>query len=86
MPKPKNPEFIKVKNSSEEYRPSRIFCVGANYRKHVAEMGLPGREKPFFFMKLSASIASVGLSRKSNLYILKPVKNHFLCEAFRLTK
>ena len=51
MPKPKNPEFIKVKNSSEEYRPSRIFCVGANYRKHVAEMGLTGREKPFFFMK-----------------------------------
>ena len=56
MPKPKNPEFIKVKNSSEEYRPSRIFCVGANYRKHVAEMGLPGREKPFFFMKPRESL------------------------------
>jgi len=29
----------------------RIYCVGRNYEEHAKEMGGPGREAPFFFMK-----------------------------------
>ena len=51
MDKVKTPPKFFHKSSSAEYRPSRVFCVGANYKKHVEEMGLPGRESPFYFMK-----------------------------------
>ena len=47
----KTPEKLFHTSSRTEYRPSRVFCVGANYKKHVEEMGLPGRESPFYFMK-----------------------------------
>lgn len=29
----------------------RVYCVGANYADHVAELGAEGRERPFFFSK-----------------------------------
>lgn len=29
----------------------RVYCVGANYADHVAEVGSEGRENPFFFSK-----------------------------------
>ena len=51
MDKIKIPVKFSHESSNEEYRPSRVFCVGANYKKHVEEMGLPGRESPFYFMK-----------------------------------
>ena len=51
MDKVKTPLKFFHKSSSVEYKPSRVFCVGANYKKHVEEMGLPGRESPFYFMK-----------------------------------
>ena len=47
---------ISVYGLKEAFFPRRIFCVGANYSKHVQEMGLPGRENPFYFMKPSESI------------------------------
>ena len=63
MVKVKTPEKLFHISSSVGYRPSRIFCVGANYRKHVEEMGLPGRESPFYFMKpREALIQGDGLS------------------------
>ena len=51
MEKIKTPIKFSHESSKVEYRPSRVFCVGANYKKHVEEMGLPGRESPFYFMK-----------------------------------
>ncbi len=51
MEKIKTPIKFSHESSNVEYRPSRVFCVGANYKKHVEEMGLPGRESPFYFMK-----------------------------------
>lgn len=35
---------------------NRIYCVGANYSDHVAELGKEGRERPFFFMKPSDAL------------------------------
>jgi len=37
----------------------RIYCVGRNYAEHAIEMGHPGREPPFFFLKPADSIVPV---------------------------
>ncbi len=55
MDKVKTPLKFFHKSSSVEYKPSRVFCVGANYKKHVEEMGLPGRESPFYFIRKQKS-------------------------------
>jgi fumarylpyruvate hydrolase len=36
---------------AEQFPVHRIYCVGRNYEEHAKEMGGPGREAPFFFMK-----------------------------------
>lgn len=39
----------------------RIFCVGRNYRAHLAEMGLdPDRDPPFYFTKSAHDYAPTG--------------------------
>ncbi len=43
--------------------PNKVLCAGANYRKHVAEMGLdnPGREwEPWFFLKTPTTTVVAG--------------------------
>ena len=43
--------------------PSKIVCVGVNYRAHAAEMGKPLPEEPLLFLKPpSALVAQSGLS------------------------
>ena len=37
----------------------RIYCVGRNYAEHAVEMGFPGREPPFFFMKPADALVPV---------------------------
>lgn len=37
-------------------RPSKIFCVGLNYRHHVEEIGLPEPEHPTLFGKFSEAL------------------------------
>ena len=37
--------------SGDEFPVHRIYCVGRNYVEHALEMGVTGRELPFFFMK-----------------------------------
>jgi fumarylpyruvate hydrolase len=37
----------------------RIYCVGRNYVEHAVEMGLTGREPPFFFMKPADAVLPV---------------------------
>jgi fumarylpyruvate hydrolase len=39
----------------------RIYCVGRNYADHARELGHdPGREPPFFFMKLGDAFVETG--------------------------
>ncbi|MFC7403758.1 fumarylacetoacetate hydrolase family protein [Georgenia alba] len=40
--------------------PEKIVCVGANYRKHSAEAGLPVPENPIYFAKYRNSLAGHG--------------------------
>ncbi|WP_163390733.1 fumarylacetoacetate hydrolase family protein [Enterovibrio norvegicus] len=37
-------------------RPSKIICVGLNYKEHAAESGLPVPSQPVLFMKATSSI------------------------------
>ncbi|MFU8881190.1 MAG: fumarylacetoacetate hydrolase family protein [Rhodobacterales bacterium] len=47
---------IPVLGEAATYPIRRIFCVGRNYAKHAAEMGIEvDREKPFYFTKSAAS-------------------------------
>ena len=38
-------------------RPSKIICVGLNYRKHAAEAGMAVPEVPILFMKATSSLS-----------------------------
>lgn len=40
--------------------PSKIVAGGANYRSHLAELGLPIPEKPVFFHKPASSLIATG--------------------------
>jgi 2-keto-4-pentenoate hydratase/2-oxohepta-3-ene-1,7-dioic acid hydratase in catechol pathway len=40
--------------------PSKIICVGLNYRKHAAEGGMPVPEQPIYFAKYANSLAGSG--------------------------
>jgi 2-keto-4-pentenoate hydratase/2-oxohepta-3-ene-1,7-dioic acid hydratase in catechol pathway len=37
--------------------PAKILCVGANYRRHAEEAGLPLPEQPIYFAKFANSLA-----------------------------
>uniref|UniRef100_UPI003457ED2D fumarylacetoacetate hydrolase family protein n=1 Tax=Algoriphagus sp. TaxID=1872435 RepID=UPI003457ED2D len=37
-------------------RPSKIICIGLNYRKHAIESGMPVPEIPIIFMKATSSL------------------------------
>ncbi|WP_434354839.1 fumarylacetoacetate hydrolase family protein [Parasalinivibrio latis] len=37
-------------------RPSKIICVGLNYKEHAAESGLPVPTQPVLFMKATSSV------------------------------
>jgi len=37
-------------------RPGKIFCVGLNYRSHIAEMGRPMPDAPTLFAKFASSL------------------------------
>ncbi len=38
--------------------PTKIVCVGLNYREHAAELGMPLPEEPVLFLKPPTSVAS----------------------------
>ena len=42
---------VPVVGQPERFPVHRIYCVGRNYEEHAKEMGGPGREAPFFFLK-----------------------------------
>ena len=52
---------LAVEGSSARFPVNRIYCVGRNYAEHAREMGHdPNKEAPFFFMKPSTAIVTVG--------------------------
>ena len=40
--------------------PSKVVCVGLNYKGHAAELGMPLPEEPMFFLKPPSSIINTG--------------------------
>jgi 2-keto-4-pentenoate hydratase/2-oxohepta-3-ene-1,7-dioic acid hydratase in catechol pathway len=51
---------IKVKNSTETISPTKIICLGRNYRKHAEELGNEVPEKPIIFLKPPSSLIVEG--------------------------
>jgi 2-keto-4-pentenoate hydratase/2-oxohepta-3-ene-1,7-dioic acid hydratase in catechol pathway len=43
-----------------DLHPSKIVCIGANYRAHVAEMGKEVPEEPVLFMKPASAMVAAG--------------------------
>ena len=46
--------------SNNDARPSKIVCVGKNYREHAAEMGGPVPDSPILFLKPPSSVIAAG--------------------------
>src|SRR5678815_3068745 len=46
--------------SQEPIRPSKIVCVGRNYREHAAELGNKMPDEPLLFLKAPSAIISSG--------------------------
>src|SRR5215218_9468674 len=44
----------------EPIRPSKIVCVGRNYREHAAELGNKMPDEPLLFLKAPSAIISSG--------------------------
>lgn len=44
----------------EPFKPSKIVCVGRNYREHAAELGNKMPEEPLLFLKAPSAIISSG--------------------------
>src|ERR1051325_9966629 len=44
----------------EPFRPSKIVCVGRNYREHAAELGNKMPDEPLLFLKAPSAIISSG--------------------------
>jgi fumarylpyruvate hydrolase len=65
---------VPVAGTGDEFPVRRIYCIGRNYAKHVAEMGHDvERSKPFFFAKPADAIVLSGAEvayppRTSNLH------------------
>ncbi|MFZ4739257.1 MAG: fumarylacetoacetate hydrolase family protein, partial [Bradymonadia bacterium] len=43
-------------------RPSKILCIGRNYREHAAELGNAVPERPIFFLKPPSALIGPGES------------------------
>ena len=43
-----------------DLHPTKIVCIGANYRAHVAEMGKPVPDEPVLFMKPPSALLPAG--------------------------
>jgi fumarylpyruvate hydrolase len=50
---------VPVAGSSDLFPVHRIYCVGRNYEEHAKEMGVSGREAPFFFAKPADAVLCV---------------------------
>mgnify|MGYP000008742789 FL=1 len=52
---------IPIKGQDTSFLVHRVFCIGRNYKKHIAEMGYQDSETPFvYFMKPPEAIVNSG--------------------------
>jgi 2-keto-4-pentenoate hydratase/2-oxohepta-3-ene-1,7-dioic acid hydratase in catechol pathway len=51
---------IKIKNSTEAISPTKIICLGRNYRRHAEELGNVVPDKPIIFLKPPSSLIVEG--------------------------
>eukprot|EP00752_Nemacystus_decipiens_P016718 g14956.t1 len=59
LPRPTG-EVVPVMQRLTPIEPTNIFCIGMNYRAHVAEMGSQLPERPVVFMKPTSSVQHPG--------------------------
>ncbi len=51
---------IKIRNSTETISPTKIICLGRNYRRHAEELGNVVPDKPIIFLKPPSSLIVEG--------------------------
>ena len=51
---------VPVHGSARHFPVHRIYCVARNYEEHAREMGVTGREAPFFFLKPADAVLLAG--------------------------
>ena len=51
---------IKIKNRTETISPTKIICLGRNYRRHAEELGNVVPDKPIIFLKPPSSLIIEG--------------------------
>jgi 2-keto-4-pentenoate hydratase/2-oxohepta-3-ene-1,7-dioic acid hydratase in catechol pathway len=51
---------LRIKNSAETICPTKIICLGRNYRKHAEELGNVVPDKPIIFLKPPSSLILEG--------------------------
>ncbi len=49
-----------IQGTDEGFPVGRIFCIGRNYAAHAREMGMDGREAPFYFTKWAQALVPGG--------------------------
>lgn len=62
FPDPPQPtgEVVSIVERLSPIQPSNIFCIGMNYKAHVAEMGSELPQRPVVFMKPTTSVQHPG--------------------------
>ena len=62
---------VPVLDSPALFPVHRIYCVGRNYEEHAKEMGGPGREAPFFFMKPADTLVYAAPGTTAHMPVLR---------------
>src|SRR5687768_17135587 len=62
FPSPRTDEAISIKTVHivAPVMPSKIVCVGRNYKEHAAELGNPMPAEPLLFLKAPSAIIGYG--------------------------
>jgi len=58
---------LPVVGHTEQFPVHRVYCVGRNYEEHAKEMGGPGREAPFFFLKPADALVYAAPGTKTSM-------------------
>ena len=66
---------VPIVGKTERFPVHRIYCVGRNYEEHAKEMGLTGREAPFFFLKPTDALVVVNAGETGSMPYPSLTKN-----------
>ena len=72
---------LPIAGSDDLFPVRRVYCVGRNYAEHAKEMGLTGREDPFFFCKPADAVVVVAAGQTGQIkYPSKTSNFHYEME------